>query len=51
VIASVVDTTNKFITCDNTSNKFMASVVVTVCQVSMDAPFRGGSNYTIGGHV
>ncbi len=48
MIASVVDTTDIFITGDNdTSNKFMAGVVVTVCQVSMDVPFRGGSNDTI----
>jgi hypothetical protein len=40
VIASVVDTTDIFITGDkDTNNKFMVSVVVTVFQVSMDAPF------------
>jgi hypothetical protein len=48
VIASVVDTTNIFITGDNDiSNKFLTGVVVIVCQVSMDVPFRGGSNDTI----
>ncbi len=43
MFASVVDI---FITGDNdTSNKFMAgAVVVAVCQVSIDVPFRGGSN-------
>ncbi len=36
--------------CDNdTSNKFIVGVVVRVCEVSMDAPFHGGSNDTIGG--
>jgi hypothetical protein len=40
VIASVVDTTDIFITDDNdTRNKFMASVVVRVCQVSMGCAF------------
>jgi hypothetical protein len=49
VIASVVDTSDKFIAgVIDTSKKLATGPLIGVCEVSMDAPFHGSSNETIG---